>query len=91
MYRISDSIRRTATQDGGVLLDVLHGRMFCLNVIGARIVEMMQRGYDEERIAEEISRDYGVEKNIVRADVAEFIGSLEKHRILQTALRNGAL
>jgi hypothetical protein len=91
MHRISDSIRRTATEDGGVLLDVLHGRMFCLNVIGARILELMQRGHDEARIAEEISRDYGVEKEIVRADVAEFIESLEKHQILQSVPGNGAL
>jgi hypothetical protein len=69
MFRVSDSIRRTQTVDGGILLDIHHGQMFCLNVVGARILELMQRGYDESRIADEISRDYGVDKETVRRDV----------------------
>src|ERR1700704_4645799 len=59
MFRICDTIRRTETGDGGILLDIHHGQMFCLNVIGAKILALLQRGYDEPRIAEEISSDYG--------------------------------
>ena len=88
MFRISETIRRTETVDGGILLDVHHGQMFCLNVAGAKILELMQQGYDESRIADEISRDYGVSKDIVRADVIEFIETLQKHHILQP-VRNG--
>ena len=83
MFRVSETIRRTATADGGILLDVHHGQMFCLNVVGAKILELMQRGYDESRIADEISRDYGASKEVVRADVIEFIDTLQKHHILQ--------
>lgn len=83
MFRISDTIRRTETVDGGILLDVHHGQMFCLNVVGAKILELMQRGYDESQIADEISRDYGVNKEVVRRDVIEFIATLQKHHILQ--------
>lgn len=83
MFRISDTIRRTETSDGGILLDVHHGRMFCLNVVGARILELMQRGYDETHIAEEISKTYGAEITAVRTDVHEFIEVLQKHHILQ--------
>jgi hypothetical protein len=57
--------------------------MFCLNVVGAKILELMQRGYDEPRIADEISRDYGASREVVRADVIEFIETLQKHHILQ--------
>jgi hypothetical protein len=83
MFRISDTIRRTQTEDGGILLDVHHGQMFCLNLVGAKILELMQRGYDESRIADEISRNYGVNKDVARADVIEFIEMLHKHHILQ--------
>ncbi len=83
MFRVSDTIRRTETADGGILLDVHHGQMFCLNVVGAKILELMQRGYGESRIADEISRDYGASKEVVRADVIEFIETLQKHHILQ--------
>jgi Coenzyme PQQ synthesis protein D (PqqD) len=83
MLQISDTIRRSETADGEILLDVHHGQMFCMNVVGAKILELMQRGYDESRIADEISRDYGVNKEVVRADVSEFIEILHKHHILQ--------
>jgi hypothetical protein len=89
MFRISNTIRRTETADGGILLDVHHGQMFCLNVVGAKILELMQRGYDESRIAEEISRDYGAKKEVVRADVLEFIETLHKHHILQPLRATG--
>jgi len=84
MFRISDTIRRTETLDGGILLDVHHGQMFCLNIVGAKILELMQRGYDETRITDEISRDYGADREVVHADVRDFIESLHKHHILQS-------
>ena len=83
MFKVSETIRRTETVDGGILLDVHHGQMFCLNVVGAKILELLGRGYDELHIADEISRDYGTNREIVRADVIEFIETLEKHHILQ--------
>jgi hypothetical protein len=85
MFRISDTIRRTETPDGGILLDVHRGQMFCMNLVGAKILELMQRGYDESRIADEISRDYGANADVVRSDVIEFIETLYKHHILQPA------
>jgi len=65
--------------------------MFCLNVVGAKILELMQQGYDESRIAEEISRTYGANSEVVRADVIEFIETLQKHRILQPSRATGVL
>lgn len=91
MFRISDTIRRTQTVDGGILLDVHHGQMFSLNIVGAKILELMQRGYDESRIADEISHDYGASREVVRADVIEFIEALQKNHILQPARANVVL
>lgn len=84
MLRISDTIRATTTADGGVLMDVHRGQMFCLNVVGAKVLGLMQKGYDESRVADEISRDYGVNEEIVRRDVIEFIKSLKNNHILQS-------
>ena len=42
MLKISDTIRRTEAVDGGILLDIHNGQMFCLNVVGAKILELMQ-------------------------------------------------
>ena len=83
MFRISDTIRRTETADGGIVLDIHHGQMFCLNIVGSKVLELMQRGYDDTTIADEISRTYGANREVVRADVLEFIDTLQKHHILQ--------
>lgn len=91
MFRVSDTIRQTQTMDGGVLLDVRHGQMFCLNLVGAKIIQLLERGYDESRIADKISRDYGVSRELVRADVIEFIEALEKNHILQAMPAAGGL
>jgi len=77
--------------DGGILLDIHHGQMFCLNVVGAKILELMQQGYDESRITEEISRDYQAPREMVRADVLEFIETLHKHHVLQPLRATGVL
>jgi hypothetical protein len=65
--------------------------MFCLNIVGAKILELMQQGYDESRIADEISRDYGVSREVVQTDVIEFIEVLHKNHILQPGRANGVL
>ena len=72
IFKLSDTIRRTETVDGGILLDVHHGQMFCMNVVGAKVLELLGRGYNEAYIADEISRYYGTDREIVRSDVTEF-------------------
>jgi hypothetical protein len=90
MFQISNDIRSTQTQDGSVLLDIHHGQMFCLNLVGSKILELLARGYDEPRIAEEISNSYGVAMDIASADVREFLDALYRHHILQPLRLNGS-
>lgn len=83
MLRIADTIRRTQTEDGGILLDVHHGQMFCLNAVGSKIIELLELGFDEAQIAEQVSRAFVADIDTVRADVRDFIEVLNKHHILQ--------
>lgn len=83
MFRISDAIRSTPTQDGTVVLNIHHGEIFCLNVVGSKVLDLLKQGHDESSIADEISREYGATREIVRADILEFIETLERHHILQ--------
>jgi hypothetical protein len=82
MLNTSDTVRSTKTEDGRVLLDVRHGQMFSVNVVGSKILELLEQGWDEPRIAEEISRTYTVGIDVVHADIHDFIESLRKHEIL---------
>jgi hypothetical protein len=82
MLNTSDTVRSTQTTDGRILLDVRHGRMFAVNVVGSKILELLEQGQDEPRIADEISRAYGMNIEVVRPDVHDFIDALRKHHIV---------
>ena len=84
MFEISHTVRRTKSEDGAVLLDVLHGRMFCLNVVGSRIIDLLEQGFDTAQIAAQVSGAYTMDIETVRSDVRDFIEVLNKHHILQT-------
>lgn len=85
MFRLSETIRRTETDDGEVLLDVHNGRMFCLNAVGSRILELLRQRTNESCIADEISREYETDRERVRADVAELLKTLQQHEIILAA------
>jgi hypothetical protein len=83
VLKIPDSVRSTHNQDGGTVLDILHGQMFRLNPVGSRILDLLGSGYDQMRITDEISREFSIAREIVEADVQEFLATLEKHRLIE--------
>jgi hypothetical protein len=85
MFRISDAIRSTSTQDGAVLLDIRHGRILSLNPMGSRVFEMMRGGLDQDEIAGEITKDFEVDADSVRTDVLDFIRALREHKVLEAS------
>lgn len=83
MYRVSDSVRSTHGQDGAVVLDVEQGQMFNLNLVGSKILELLEKGSDEADIVIAISKDFNTDQTIVANDVREFIESLKQHRLIK--------
>jgi hypothetical protein len=84
MLNTSDTVRSTQTIDGRILLDVHHGRMFTVNPVGSKILELLEQGQDEPRIVDEISRTFGMNIEVVRPDVHDFIEALHKHHIVKS-------
>lgn len=84
MLNTSDNVRSTRTEDGRILLDIHYGKMFSLNIVGSKILDLIEQGWDEVRIAQEISRSYAISMEVARADVRDFIESLSKHHILES-------
>jgi len=82
MLTISNTIRSTRTPDGAILLDVERGQMFSVNVVGSKILELLSTGCDERQIADQVSATCGVDIDMVRADVHEFLEALSRQRIL---------
>lgn len=89
LLKIAEGVRSTHDRDGGVVLDIHHGQMFTLNLVGSKILEMLERGYPETHIVEEVSRKFHIRHETVERDVREFLECLERHRLLQFRGQDG--
>ena len=56
--------------------------MFNLNLVGSRILELLERGSAEPDIVNVISREFNASREAVENDVREFIDSLKKHKLV---------
>jgi len=83
LLRLAEGVRTTHDGDGGVLLNIRHGQMFTLNIVGSQILRMLERGWSENKIVEEISSKFGIRSDIVERDVREFLDCLQKHRLVE--------
>ena len=91
MLKIADGVRSTHERDGAVVLDIHQGQMFTLNIVGSKILGMMELGWPETKIVENISREFGIRSDIVQRDVREFLECLEKHRLVESHPESGGL
>jgi hypothetical protein len=82
MYKISNSVRSTHGQDGAIVLDVQQGQMFNLNLVGSKILELLESGSTESDIVSVIVREFDANREIVEKDVREFMDLLKKHRLI---------
>lgn len=80
---LSEHVRSTHSLDGAVILDILHGQMFRLNVVGSRILELLKQGMTEAQIADAISRDSGAPLEIVATDLRDFLDHLERNHLIE--------
>jgi hypothetical protein len=81
--KLSEHVRSTHSQDGAIALDILHGQMFRLNVVGSRILELLKQGMTEAQIADAISRDSGAPLEIVATDLRDFLDHLERNHLIE--------
>jgi hypothetical protein len=82
MVRVGEHVRSTHSQDGGIVLDILHGQMFRLNFVGSKILELLKLGRTESEIAQQLMRDFAIERTTAETDVREFVEILEKQHLL---------
>jgi hypothetical protein len=83
MYRLSDTMRSTHNQDGAIVLDVRQGQMFNINFVGSRILELLKTGSTESSIVDEISREFGVSRDLVENDVRQFLQNLKRCQLVE--------
>jgi hypothetical protein len=83
MYRLSETVRSTHNQDGAIVLDVRQGQMFNVNFVGSRILEFLKSGSTESAIVDQISREFGVSRDLAENDVGEFLKNLKKCHLVE--------
>jgi hypothetical protein len=88
VYRISPGMRSAIDRDSGIVLNLERGKIFRLNGIGVFIFEQIRDRKDEAEIVASICKDHAVEPRIVRAHVADFLGSLERLGLIVAAGAN---
>lgn len=83
MYRLSQAVRSTRSEQGGILLDVAQGRMFDLNPVATRIVEYLREDRGESEIIDRISEDFSVSRDQVASDFQQFLMILIQQRLVE--------
>lgn len=58
------------------------GYIYELNETGSEIWSLLKEGLDEDQIAEELSRKYGVDTALVEEDLRKFIVELKKYGLI---------
>ncbi len=83
MYRVSEGVRSTHGQDGAIVLDIRQGQMFNLNLVGSRIFGLLNEGYAEQEIVDQIIQEFGVSRHLAENDVQTFLEILMKYHLLE--------
>ena len=65
------------------MLDVRQGQMFNLNFVGSRILELLKSGSSESEIANDISRQFDISRELAENDLREFIQTLKSYRLVE--------
>jgi hypothetical protein len=80
--KLSEHVRSTHGQDGAVVLDIREGKMFRINLVGSRIVELLRMGLSESEIIQKLAVEFAVERATVATDVREFLEQLRQEHLL---------
>ncbi len=91
MHKVSEAVRSTHGQDGAVVLDVQQGQMFNLNLVGSRILELLELGSTEPEIVDVISREYHASQELVESDVREFLETLQRYKLVEERRSDGTV
>jgi coenzyme PQQ synthesis protein D (PqqD) len=82
VYEVSTGVRSACNEDGGIVLDIDHGKMFRLNPVGSAILESIGKGYAEAEIVTDIICRYNVSRATALTDVRDFLRSMERHQLI---------
>jgi len=78
-----DSARAVVNDDGAILIDSEQGIMFSLNPTGGLIWASLNEKLPKAAISQRLSQEFGVPEEQAGQDVEEFLGILEKNKLVR--------
>ena len=79
---LSQHVRSTHGLDGAIALDIREGKMFRMNFVGSRIVELLRTGILESEIVDRLAVEFAAERATIATDVRLFLEQLRRHHLL---------
>jgi len=65
--------------------------MFNLNLVGSKILELLETGSSESEITAVISREFRASPDLVEKDVREFLETLRRRKLIEDRAGNQAI
>lgn len=83
IYQLPDHVRSASRADSGVVLDIEHGRMFRLNCVGSRMLELVKSGLQEPEIVARIAEEFAIGFDTAVQDTREFLEKLRQLGVIE--------
>ncbi len=80
--KVANGVRDTVSEDGAALLDIEQGLCFSMNPVGAKIWEMVKRGYAANQIVDSLEEEFRLPRTQLDTDVSGFLKQLEKMKLV---------
>jgi hypothetical protein len=84
-FRISEHVRWTLSETGGILMDRQSGHFYSVSPVGIEAIERISRGEDMSVVIEAISGKYQVTKETVSQDLENFFQNLRTRKLIVDA------
>jgi coenzyme PQQ synthesis protein D (PqqD) len=84
LMALADEVRKVSNADGAVVLNLRHGKMFRLNPMGSRILDLLQHDTPLPEIGRQISTEFSVPVQVVERDVRDFVEQLRCHGVIDS-------
>lgn len=89
-YTLSQTARSTHGQDGAVVLEIHRGRMYSVNRLGSRVLELLKSARTESEIADVVTREFEVSRERVEKDLRGFVTILTQHKLIEACSSDSA-
>lgn len=80
-----DSVVSADVADDAILLDIDSGYFFQLNRTAARIWSLLETPLTFGRLCASLGQEFGIDADVCRADVQEFVADLNERGIVELA------